>query len=54
MVQDKIADIRQTRAARVISGDCGCLMNITGAMAKQGVAVKGQHIAEFIWERING
>jgi L-lactate dehydrogenase complex protein LldE len=53
MVKDKVADIRQTGASRVISSDCGCLMNITGALQKQGDRVKGQHIAEFLWERIN-
>lgn len=54
MVADKIVDIRRTGASRVISGDCGCLMNICGAMEKDKVPVRGQHIAEFIWERING
>jgi L-lactate dehydrogenase complex protein LldE len=53
MVQDKVADICQTGATRVISTDCGCLMNIGGVMQKQGLPIKGQHIAEFLWERIN-
>ena len=53
MVKDKVNDISQTGAAVVLAGDCGCLMNITGAMEKSGLPVKGQHIAEFIWERIN-
>lgn len=54
MVADKTADIRQTGASRVISGDCGCLMNITGALDKQRIPINGHHIAEFIWERIDG
>jgi L-lactate dehydrogenase complex protein LldE len=53
MVKDKVADICRTGATRVISSDCGCLMNITGSMQKQGHRVKGQHLAEFLWERIN-
>jgi L-lactate dehydrogenase complex protein LldE len=53
MVSDKIADIRQTAAARLLTGDCGCLMNISGAMEYQKIPIKGQHFAEFIWERIN-
>jgi L-lactate dehydrogenase complex protein LldE len=53
MVKDKVADICRTGATRVISSDCGCLMNITGASRKQGYRVKGQHIAELLWERIN-
>ncbi len=51
MVTDKIADIRLTGARRVISGDCGCLMNITGALEYRKIPVRGQHIADFIWER---
>lgn len=54
MVADKAADIRQTGAAVVIGGDCGCLMNITGALQHRRVPVTGQHIAQFIWERIHG
>lgn len=54
MVADKIEDIVQTGASRILAGDCGCLMNISGAMEYQNVSLKGQHFAEFIWERING
>lgn len=54
MVTDKVDDILQTGASRVISGDCGCLMNITGAMEKRRLAVTGIHLAQFLWERIDG
>ncbi|QTA82126.1 Putative lactate utilization protein A, LutA [Desulfonema limicola] len=54
MVKDKIEDIKNTGASIVLSGDCGCLMNITGAMDYHKISIKGQHIAQFIWERING
>jgi L-lactate dehydrogenase complex protein LldE len=54
MVNDKIDDILQTEASVVLSGDCGCLMNISGAMAYRQLPVAGKHLAEFIWERING
>jgi L-lactate dehydrogenase complex protein LldE len=53
MVRDKVTDVRQTGASRMLTGDCGCLMNIAGAMEHLNVPVKGQHLAEFIWERIN-
>jgi L-lactate dehydrogenase complex protein LldE len=53
MVSDKVVDIQQTAAARLLTGDCGCLMNISGAMEHQKIPIKGQHFAEFIWERIN-
>ncbi len=51
MVNDKVDDILATGAARVLAGDCGCLLNITGAIAHRGLAIRGQHLAEFIWER---
>ena len=51
MVNDKTADICATGAARVVGGDCGCLMNITGALEHQGQNVSGQHIASFLLER---
>jgi L-lactate dehydrogenase complex protein LldE len=54
MVNDKVDYIRQTGASRVLSGDCGCLMNISGAMNYREIPVTGQHLAEFIWERIHG
>ena len=54
MVRDKVADIRNSGANRLITADCGCLMNIGGAMTRQGLPIVGQHLAEFLWERING
>lgn len=54
MVADKVADICATGARQVIGGDCGCLMNITGALARRGETVGGEHIASFLWRRVNG
>jgi L-lactate dehydrogenase complex protein LldE len=51
---DKVTHIRATQAQRLVSQDCGCLMNIGGAMAKQGEPIPSQHIAEFLWERTRG
>ncbi len=51
MVKDKVEAIQKSGASQVISGDCGCLVNINGAMEFQKVSVKGKHIADFIWER---
>ena len=51
MVKDKTDALRATGATRVISQDCGCLMNIGGALEKQGNGPDTQHIAEFLWER---
>jgi L-lactate dehydrogenase complex protein LldE len=51
MVKDKTDSLRATGAERVISQDCGCLMNIGGAFEKQGNGPDTQHIAEFLLER---
>ncbi|MCW9033570.1 MAG: (Fe-S)-binding protein [Rhodospirillales bacterium] len=51
MVEDKTKDISDTGASAVVSGDCGCLMNITGTLEAKQSRVKGQHIAEFLLER---
>ena len=58
IVTDKVAAIRDTGAGRVVSADCGCLLNITGRAAKQdeiaGLAaptLPGEHIASFLWRR---
>ena len=53
MVKDKIEDIRQTGAKCLIGADCGCLLNISGAMKHSGIKTDHQHIAEFIWQRIS-
>lgn len=54
MVTDKVASIEGTGAAQMVTGDCGCLMNISGAMGKSGSPVKARHIAEFLKERTHG
>jgi len=51
MVADKVASIEATGAAAVVSGDCGCLMNITGAIDKANKPLRGRHLAEFLLER---
>ena len=54
MVNDKVSDIVQTGAARVLSTDCGCLLNIAGAIGYRGLKIPAQHLAEFILERTHG
>jgi len=44
---DKAEDVTATGASELLSGDCGCLMNIAGAL--NGIRVR--HVAEFLWER---
>ena len=54
MVRDKARDIRQTGADKFLTGDCGCLMNISGHMETRPDGTDGEHIAQFILERIDG
>jgi L-lactate dehydrogenase complex protein LldE len=51
MVKDKVDDISKTGASCLLGGDCGCLLNISGAMKHSGITTDHQHIAKFIWER---
>ena len=53
MVEDKTRNLQETGAEIVVSQDCGCLMNIGGAFAKQNDSTATRHIAEFLWERTN-
>lgn len=51
MVRDKADALRDAGAEVIVSQDCGCLMNIGGAIAWQGEGPETRHIAEFLWER---
>ncbi len=51
MVSEKADAITATGSERLISGDCGCLMNISGRLKHQHSSIDGTHIASFIWER---
>lgn len=51
MVGDKTRHIRATGAEILVSQDFGCLMNIGGALAKQGTGPRPLHIAEFLLQR---
>ena len=58
MVEDKVNSLKATGAERVVSADCGCLMNILGHAAwkdqQSGLAqpsLPGEHIASFLLRR---
>lgn len=60
IVNEKVAAIKDTGVACVVSADCGCLLNITGRAAKQDElagrtepSLAGEHIASFLWQRTN-
>ncbi|SDT26336.1 (Fe-S)-binding protein [Pseudomonas oryzae] len=54
MVADKTRALQESGAAQVVSADCGCLLNINGAFEKQNAALRGQHLASFLWQRTGG
>lgn len=54
MVADKTRALLDSGAAQVLTADCGCLMNINGALEKQRAALRGEHLASFLWRRIGG
>lgn len=54
MAQEKIKDIQSTGAEYIISGDSGCLLNISGTMQKMGLNVRGVHLYDFLLKRIEG
>lgn len=54
MVADKTRSLSQSGAEQLLSADCGCLMNINGSLEKQRIALRGQHLASFLWQRTGG
>ena len=54
MVADKVADIERTGASLLLSGDCGCLMHIGGALQHRRIPIPVKHVAEFLLERAHG
>ncbi len=51
MVEDKIVRIEESGATAVIANDCGCLMQIGGALHRQGLAIETFHLAEVLAAR---
>ncbi|HHL4083123.1 (Fe-S)-binding protein [Burkholderia sola] len=54
MVRDKVASACATGCDRLVSADCGCLLNIGHAAAKAGAALPVEHLASFLWRRTAG
>lgn len=51
---DKTRAIAATGASVLVGQDCGCLMNLSGTLARQGAGPAVKHIAELLWERTAG
>lgn len=56
MVQDKCAALRASGAEVLVSGDCGCLMNIAGSLNKDNpeAPLRVVPLAGFLKERCHG
>lgn len=54
MALAKIEDIKKTGASYLISGDGGCLLNISGTMKRNGVDIKCLHLYDFLIKRLEG
>ena len=54
MVQDKVASALATGAARLVTADCGCMLNIGHAAAHQGAQLSVEHMASFLLRRSGG
>ncbi|MYN16955.1 (Fe-S)-binding protein [Rugamonas sp. FT107W] len=52
MVTDKIAAACATGCERLVSADCGCLLNIGHAAKRQGAPLQVEHLASFLWRRV--
>jgi L-lactate dehydrogenase complex protein LldE len=49
----KVRDIAGTGARIVLAGDLGCLMQIAGRLAREGVDIEARHVAEVLAEMVD-
>lgn len=61
MVEDKVADLKASCADRLVSADCGCLLNILGhiehgdrQVGRGTSSLPGEHIASFLLRESTG
>jgi L-lactate dehydrogenase complex protein LldE len=52
MVKDKLASACGTGARKLVSADCGCLLNIGHAAKAQEAPIVVEHLASFLWRRV--
>ena len=51
MLADKVSSVTESGADTLVSCDMGCLMNIEGALSRQGSGVKVCHLAQVLDEQ---
>ncbi|MES2118203.1 MAG: (Fe-S)-binding protein, partial [Pseudomonadota bacterium] len=54
MVRDKVAAACATGCDRLVSADCGCLLNIGHAARHMEAPLPVEHMASFLWRRTGG
>ncbi|SOY69673.1 conserved hypothetical protein, DUF224 [Cupriavidus taiwanensis] len=54
MVRDKVASACATGCDRLVSADCGCLLNIGHTAAHDRAPLQVEHLASFLWRRTGG
>ena len=54
MVLEKCSVMIKTGSDYLLSGDCGCLMNIQDSLEKQQSRVQSMHYASFLWDQTRG
>jgi len=53
ILNEKLGNIADTGASTLVANDCGCLMQIRGALQRQGSKVRPKHIAELLAEGLD-
>ncbi|MGE5257430.1 MAG: (Fe-S)-binding protein [Hyphomicrobiales bacterium] len=51
MVYDKVENIVNASVDTVVGCDAGCLLNIAGAVSRQGLSIRTKHLAEILANR---
>lgn len=51
MMEAKVRNIQATGADIIVSGDTGCLMNISGGLHKIGSPVRAMHLIDVLAQR---
>lgn len=51
MVRDKVASACATGCERLVTADCGCMLNIGHAAEHEGAPLAVEHLASFLWRR---
>ena len=54
MLDDKVRSVMASEADTVVSCDMGCLMNIEGALSRQGSDIKVCHLAQILEQETAG